>query len=197
MKRNPLLIAVGVIVVIGGLALAWWLVSPLFLNQTVDESFPITANATLPPNLTRPQAEATMVSAAQLEQAMTEPMPESAEAPVAVRRGSFRDADSFHKGSGEAVLYRQPDGSYLLRLENFTVTNGPDLFVYFSPSADPKTAAEAVSSGYIELARLKGNRGSQNYEIPATLDLSGQNSVVIWCRAFGVLFSVAPLQNVN
>ena len=47
--------------------------------------------------------------------------------PVLLETGSFQDADSFHKGSGQATIYRGSDGSHLLRLENLNVTNGPDL----------------------------------------------------------------------
>ena len=53
--------------------------------------------------------------------------------PVKLKAGQFQDIDSFHKGSGDATIYRGPDGSHLLRLENFEVTNGPDLHVILSP----------------------------------------------------------------
>ena len=35
-----------------------------------------------------------------------------------IKTGEFKDADSFHKGSGQATIYSGPDGSFLLRLEN-------------------------------------------------------------------------------
>ena len=38
-----------------------------------------------------------------------------------------------------------------------------------------------------------GSLGNQNYAIPADADVSRFASVVIYCRAFHVLFSVAPL----
>ena len=75
--------------------------------------------------------------------------------PVRLKLGSFRDADSFHKGSGEAIVYRGPDGSLLLRLENFAVTNGPDLRVILSPHQDPGNKDEVKTPGYIELGKLK------------------------------------------
>ena len=114
--------------------------------------------------------------------------------PIALASGNFRDADSFHRGSGQATIYQLPNGSHLLRLEDFMVTNGPDLRVLLAEPGDPMSRDELQSGGYTHLAKLKGNRGNQNYEIPADIDLSEQNSVIIYCMPFHVIFSVAPLE---
>ena len=108
--------------------------------------------------------------------------------------GTFQDADRFHQGSGEATIYRGPDGSYLLRLENFQVTNGPDLHVILSPSPAPESREDVHQPGYLDLGSLKGNRGNQNYEIPADVDVDAWSSVVIYCSPFHVVFSVALLK---
>ena len=131
--------------------------------------------------------------------AMEEMLEEAANAgpppePVALASGSFRDADSFHQGSGSATIYLLPDGSHLLRLEDFEVTNGPDLRVLLAESGDPMSRDELQTGGYTHLAKLKGNLGNQNYEIPADINLAEQNSVIIYCMPFHVIFSVAPLQ---
>jgi hypothetical protein len=114
--------------------------------------------------------------------------------PVAVKQGTFRDADSFHKGEGSATLYTLPDGSHVLRFEDFRVTNGPDLRVLLASHPDPMSRGNVHSGEYVELAKLKGNIGNQNYEIPADIDLGNQNSVIIYCMPFHVIFSVAPLE---
>lgn len=198
MKRNPLVFVIAAIVVIIVGAVVWWLASPLFLNQTVNDQLPASVNATLPPGLSRPNAEATMMSAAKLETKMDDAMPASVRPEAKIKTGTFRDnGDGFHKGSGIARIYAQPDGTYLLRLENFNATNGPDLHVYLSPAADPKTNAQVLVDGYVDLAVLKGNIGNQNYPIPANIDITKQNSVIIWCKAFSVIFAVAPLTPSN
>ena len=110
-----------------------------------------------------------------------------------VKRGEFRDADSFHRGSGQATIFATPDGLHLLRLENLDVTNGPALHVILSPHQDPTRPGEVKLQGYVDLGPLKGNRGNQNYPISADVDLSAVNSVVIYCKPFSVVFSVAPL----
>ena len=121
---------------------------------------------------------------------------ESAQAAVVkLKTGSFRDQDSFHKGSGEATIFRGPDGSLLLRLENLRVTNGPDLHVILSPHPDPGNQGELKGPGYIDLGKLKGNRGNQNYEIPNEVDVAALGSVVIYCKPFHVIFSVATLED--
>lgn len=191
-KRNILIIAGGVIL-IPALGLAWWLLSPLFISQTVDEAFPMAAAAVIPPEMTRAEAEAEMAAAAAADSpAMTETMP--AGGPVALASGQFRDVDSFHRGQGTATIYRNADGSHLLRFEDFRVTNGPDLRVLLAQSPDPQSRQELQEGGYVELAELKGNIGSQNYAIPPEVDPAAQGgSVIIYCRPFQVIFSVAPL----
>ena len=111
----------------------------------------------------------------------------------AVKQGDFKDADSFHRGSGQAIIYTTPEGGHLLRLENLEVTNGPALHVVLSPHEDPTRSNEVLLEGYADLGDLKGNRGNQNYTIPADVDLSVIKSVVIYCKPFAVVFSVATL----
>ncbi len=112
---------------------------------------------------------------------------------VQVKIGEFKDADAFHQGSGQAIIYRGPDGSHLLRLENLDVTNGPRLHVYLSGHADSGDPEAVRAQGYYDLGRLKGNRGNQNYPLPSDVDVSAYNSVVIYCQPFHVVFSVASL----
>lgn len=100
--------------------------------------------------------------------------------------GNFIDAgDGFHKAEGVAKVIDLTDGRTFLRLENLKTTNGPDLYVYLSTGKD--------ASEIVDLGRLKGNIGNQNYEIPAGTDLSKFNTVLIWCKAFSTLFGSAQL----
>lgn len=100
--------------------------------------------------------------------------------------GNFVDAeDGFHKAEGVAKVINLADGRTFLRVENLKATNGPDLYVYLSTGKDV--------SDIVNLGRLKGNIGNQNYEIPAGTDLSKYNTVLIWCKAFSTLFGSAKL----
>lgn len=100
--------------------------------------------------------------------------------------GNFVDVgDGFHMVEGVAKVIDLADGRTFLRLENLKATNGPDLYVYLSADKD--------ASDIVNLGRLKGNIGNQNYEIPAGTDLSKYNTVLIWCKAFSTLFGSAKL----
>ena len=113
--------------------------------------------------------------------------------PLLVKEGMFRNGGPSYSGSGRAAIYRLADGSHVLRLEDFSVTNGPDLRVMLAAHPDPQTSNALHSQAVIELEPLKGNQGNQNYLIPAGVDIAGQGSVVIYCQPFSVIFSVAPL----
>ena len=113
--------------------------------------------------------------------------------PVVVKSGAFRDADSFHQGEGSATVYELPDGSHVLRFEDFRVTNGPDLRVLLATHADPQGRNDVQGPGYVELGKLKGNIGNQNYPFPEGVSPDDYGSVVIYCKPFHVVFSVAPL----
>ncbi|MYJ37036.1 MAG: DM13 domain-containing protein, partial [Acidimicrobiaceae bacterium] len=83
-------------------------------------------------------------------------------------------------------------GQRFLRFEDFRTDNGPDLNVYLS-AAPTDAPAGQFDDDFVDLGDLKGNVGSQNYEIPAGLDLDHYSTVAIWCVRFGVVFGVAEL----
>ena len=196
-RRRRIVAGILAVLTIPALAVAWWLGSPLFLNKTVDEEFPLTVSAEIPPDIKRSDVEMVMEVMAKVNTKMTEAMPEAAKAAEKVSTGSFKGKDRFHKGSGDATVYLQPNGEYLLRLEELSVTNGPDLHLLLSAHADPKSGSEVKDDGFIDLGKLKGNRGNQNYEIPDGVDVSQYQSVVVYCKPFHVVFAVAPLSPVG
>ena len=144
-----------------------------------DESAAVTADE--PEDTTRPAASP----------GGAEPTAAPTDAPAfeaqVVRQGEFRGADDFHFGEGKALLIESGPGRYTLRFEEFSVRNGPDLFVYLS--ADP----EGDESGALNLGDLKATDGAFNYDIPEGTDVSQFASAMVWCKEFGVLFAVAPL----
>lgn len=113
--------------------------------------------------------------------------------PVLYAAGAFSGADAAHSGSGTVKVYRLPDSSHVVRLEDFRVTNGPALIVALAAHPDPGRS-EDVAKGYINIGKLKANSGNQNYEVPAEFDVLSFGSIVIWCETFGVMFAAAPLK---
>lgn len=105
-----------------------------------------------------------------------------------VSSGTFQGADEFHFGSGRASVVASADGSLRVRFDDFSVRNGPDLFVYVSPDPSGDIAGAA------ELGSLKATDGAFEYILPAGTDPAAIKSVVIWCKQFAVRFAHAPVQ---
>jgi hypothetical protein len=107
-------------------------------------------------------------------------------------RGTFVHAnpsDPIHYGKGRVTVYEG-----LLHLEpDFEVGPGPKFHVYLVPEREVVPSTNVERSMFVDLGRLKAFKGSQNYEIPAGIDIAKYGSVVIWCEQFGVLISPAKL----
>ena len=194
LKNKWLWFGAGLVIGIPVVAFGWWLLAPLFLDTEVNEDFPLTENAAIPAGITQSEAETVMMTMAKVETKMDEEMPkEMMEASnVVVASGQFRDGDSFHKGEGKATIYELADGQQVLRFEDFKVTNGPDLRVLLVNHSNPEGRGD-LEAGYEELGKLKGNIGNQNYPISDSIDVDGYGSIVIYCKPFHVVFSVASL----
>ena len=178
------ILAVAVLLV--GLPLGWYVASPLWIRTELVEPGPaviLDAADSIP--TPTPQALRSLTPSAQ---PAATAKPDAT--PFSARRlsaGSFHGTDDFHYGRGTATIIETAPGRYTLRLEDFSVRNGPDLFVYLSPVADDYT------KDALELGRLKATDGSFGYELPAGTDPADFASAIVWCKQFSHLFAVAPL----
>lgn len=93
---------------------------------------------------------------------------------------------SAHDVQGK-VLVVDVEGKKYIRFENFKTINGPDLRIYLSSSLNVDDS--------IDLGAIKATEGEVNYELPNNVDLQKYNNVLVWCRAFKVLFSYAQLKS--
>jgi len=116
--------------------------------------------------------------------AAAEPSAAAASQPVLLASGTFRSAA--HETTGEASLIELPTGERVLTLTEFETEPGPDLRVYLVPS-------DSSITDKVDLGGLKGNKGDQQYEVPAN---APTGAVVVWCRAFSVEFGSASLRAV-
>jgi electron transfer DM13 len=98
-----------------------------------------------------------------------------------------------HETRGTATIQDFGAGRRVLRLTDFTTSNGPDVRVYLVAATDAADNETVTKAGFVELGALKGNQGNQNYDVPAGLDLGKYRAVTIWCQRFGVNFATAPL----
>jgi len=101
-----------------------------------------------------------------------------------------------HQTSGRATIYQEENGKLVLRLTNFKTSNGPDVHVILVAAKDADDDANFLKSNTerVELGKLKGNQGDQNYEIPDGTDLGKFQTVSIYCERFDANFGAAPLQ---
>ena len=207
--NKPLLVIIGILLV--GTISAFAL-SPYFTESTVDEALP--TNAVFQPMMeeemmidTKMEGETmmeeemmeeetmmegetmmeeqTMMEEEMMEETMMEEEMIEETIPISYAGTFVGVGDGIHDAQGDAYTIPLEDGSDVLRLENFKSTNGPDLYVYLSTD---KSASE-----FINLGKLKASSGNQNYEIPNEVDLTDYNKVLIWCKAFGVLFGSAEI----
>ncbi len=167
--RIPVLGTLAACAVVGAVAFYWTTIR----DDTVSESV------------------ATGVKASEVRTA-TSGAPTAAPDPaVNVERASGAFRSLAHETTGTAAIVDLAEGGRRLTLTDLETDNGPDLFVYLVPG--PSNADGSVDGG-VSLGRLKGNIGTQQYDVPADVDIAGGASVVIWCRAFTVAFGAAQLQ---
>ncbi|MFI6514292.1 DM13 domain-containing protein [Spirillospora sp. NPDC050679] len=109
--------------------------------------------------------------------------------------GSFVSHE--HGTRGQVKIVRLPDGGRVLRIEDLDTSDGPDVRVWLSdqPVKEGRAGWGVFDDGaHVELGRLKGNKGDQNYTIPAGADLAKLTSVTLWCKRFHVSFGAAALR---
>jgi hypothetical protein len=108
-----------------------------------------------------------------------------------VAEGNFHSVA--HQSRGFAAIHQLPGGARLLRLTDFETSNGPALHVYLVAAAGAQDNPMVAKADVVDLGALKGNKGDQNYELPAGVDLGKFRAVTIWCRRFSVNIATAPL----
>jgi hypothetical protein len=175
-RRRWIWASVALVVALVAFVLVWFQPQKLFIDERVVEAVP-----TLPPAPNPPAGD------------VTSPSPTTTTTPPTVElgRGEFVSLD--HGTSGIVRVLQLGDGTRFVRLEGLDTSNGPDLYLY--ATANPADGAEgAFDDDIVNLGRLKGNQGDQNYEIPAdVVDLERFTTVVIWCDRFDSAFGAADL----
>lgn len=183
----------------------FYLVSPLFISTEINEPLPPDVNASVPfeeftkmtederinmaKSMTNEQKNQMLIQFAELENSSSRINDDLNTTVVTESNQSSELAtfvgvnDGIHNAEGLAKILPLSDNSIVLRLENLKVTNGPDLYVYLS--------TDKGASDFVNLGKLKANNGNQNYNIPSDTNLLKYNTVLIWCKAFSVLFGSA------
>ena len=163
----------------------------LFVDDAVDESLSdafVTATTTTVPT---PDEDVSTSAVPDVTTTIPHETPSTTQppsVPSVVVEGDFFGID--HSAEGTSTVYEQ-DGRYILRFEDDTdIQNGPDLYVWLLEDDDYQGG---TPSDYIDLGKIKGNVGGQNYELPAGFDPDIHKFVLVWCLRFAVPFAAAPL----
>ena len=169
---HPRIVATGLAAAIGITVFVFLYFEPqaLFIDKKVDEALPAAS---------APAQPATGTAA-----------PAPAPGPKTLASGSFTSFE--HDTSGRARVVDLGGGRRILRFEDFSTSNGPDVRVYLS-AAPASSDGDRFDDHYVELGELKGNIGNQNYTIPSSVNLDRYPAAVVWCKRFSVAFGAAPL----
>ncbi len=92
--------------------------------------------------------------------------------------------NNVHAVSG-TVSVAKVDGKQMLVFSNFKTDGGPDLRIYLAENTSLRN--------FIEVSRLT-NSGNFSVELPTDANPAKQRYVLIWCKAFSVLFGSAELK---
>lgn len=168
-----------------GLVIGLWLFQPwkLWTHSRVDEAIPTVTGPATPAAPAAPTGASTETS--------TPLAPQPAPQPEVLAEGTFVNGE--HDTSGTARILRLADGSRILRLENFSTSDGPDVHVWITDAKAGGDWGSFDDGRYVKLGKMKATDGNQNYPIPADATLTGLRSAVIWCDRFNVAFGSAPL----
>ena len=179
--RRPILvglIAAGIGIVF---VLFWFQPQKLFIDDRVDEAVPGEASPGVEPASGTGSPET------------SGPDEGGSAAPIELARGMFVPLD--HATSGTVRVLETGDDTRVVRLEGFETENGPDLYLYLTTNRANGDEG-AFDDEFVNLGRLKGNQGDQNYDLAADADLARFRTVVIWCDRFNSPFGAADLSEV-
>jgi hypothetical protein len=128
----------------------------------------------------------------QVESPLIEPAPATLASAKVLGTATLYNVDKV--GEGTAKIYQLPDGSRMIRLENFFVSINSDLEIRLSQLAAPKSTDEVEKAPFKTVAPLKATVGNMNYDVPADIDLSQYKSIVIWCEITRNAYAAASIK---
>ncbi len=117
-------------------------------------------------------------------QAPTQPLNEIVDSSAMIKYSGAFTSGPYGNTSGTAEIYVQ-GSNYLVKLVNFSSSNGPALHVYLSK--------EAMPINYFDLGSLKSTNGSQVYNIAGMPDFNQYKFISIHCVQYNHLFGSAAI----
>jgi hypothetical protein len=168
--RKLMLVTGILLMLVAGVGAYWFQPWKLYTNVTVNDTAPVILESGAP----------------------TQAADGSAPSATLVAQGQLVSHE--HSTSGTVQLVKLEDGRHQIILRDLSTSDGPDLRVWLTdqPVLPGVQGWRVFDDGqYEELGALKGNLGTQVYDVPANVDPSQYRSVVIWCKRFKVSFGAA------
>lgn len=179
--NKKILFSIVSIIVVG---IGYFLLSPLWRNVKLDEALPqaqvVKDNLETMNPTTKEQFMKEVEAMKDKVMVKADSMPSNA--PVVLKEATL--VARAHGVMGKALLV-QVGGEKIIRFEDLKTINGPDLRIYLSTGLSVDDA--------VDLGAIRATEGNVNYNVPTRTDTTKYHNVLIWCRAFGVLFSYAQL----
>lgn len=202
MRTRWFILGLGALVVVALFAFpVWWPilnVSPISQTLPGLTDLPLAQQEIIEQIAVENMAYAEALIATGLEEPSVVPADDQAlpamQGPTIYARGTFSEIDAVHKTEGSVVIYQKADGSWLVRLEDFSVRSGPQLHLFLSAHPEPRSPEEVrLDDLALDWGPLKGTLGSQHYELPAGFDMSAVRSVVIYSVTYQDVFGSAQI----
>jgi hypothetical protein len=192
-------------------------ISPLFINNTVNEPLPTTAaivnknsasqeyqkfismneqdRMNAAKQMSQREKNMVMIGAGQINNTVNAMTPgtikqqQQVNATITskIRTGSFI-------GAGDGFHNAEGLAKVIPLGDGSTVIRLENFKSTNGPNVHLYLSTDKAASNFIDLGRLKANNGNQNYNIPDGTDLTKYNMALIWCKDFSVLFGSAELK---
>ena len=112
-----------------------------------------------------------------------QPTAPAAQKAQVLRAGTFKGVSTY-RAQGEIQIVTSGGVTKIILPQNFSVSGVPDPKLGFGNNG--------YKAGTL-FANLNRNSGTQEYVVPANVDLSKFNEIWIWCERFSVAIAVARL----
>jgi hypothetical protein len=118
----------------------------------------------------------------------------SAKDTTVVAQATFDGREGETASGGYQMVRLDEQDLRLVFRKDFSVSDGPDLYVVLSPKSPDEASGENVLDGEAKVVdNLAATSGSQEYDLPDDIDISKFNVVAVHCVKYDHLFAVAKL----
>jgi Electron transfer DM13 len=217
MNKKVLTVIILVVVAAVVIPISIYTISPLFINNTVNEPLPTTAaivnknsasqeyqkfismneqdRMNAAKQMSQRQKNMVMIGAGQINNTVNAMTPgtikqqQQVNATITskIRTGSFI-------GAGDGFHNAEGLAKVIPLGDGITVIRLENFKSTNGPNVHLYLSTDKAASNFIDLGTLKANNGNQNYNIPDGTDLAKYNMALIWCKDFYVLFGSAELK---